>query len=88
MATISAPASQESSHVGNAGVGDISMRGAPLSLPTFATAQVKGCNGGLIALLRAALGHGLAHLLVESAAEIGFQWDSRQLGWERLGCLC
>ena len=30
-------------------------------------------------------GHGPAHLLVESAAEIGFQWDSRQLGWERLG---
>ena len=30
-------------------------------------------------------GHGPAHLLVESAAEIGFQWVSRQLGWERLG---
>ena len=30
-------------------------------------------------------GHGPAHLLVESAPEIGFQWDSRQLGWERLG---
>ena len=30
-------------------------------------------------------GHGPAHLLVESAAEIGFQWDSRQLGWEPLG---
>ena len=29
-------------------------------------------------------GHGPAHQLVESAAEIGFQWDSRQLGWERL----
>ena len=24
-------------------------------------------------------------MLVESATEIGFQWDSRQLGWERLG---
>ena len=35
-----APASQESSHVGNAGVGVISMRGAPLSLPTFATVTV------------------------------------------------
>ena len=31
--------------------------------------------------------HGPAHLLVESAAEIGFQWDSRQLGWERIGLL-
>ena len=30
-------------------------------------------------------GHGPAYLLVESAAEIGFQWDSRLLGWERLG---
>ena len=30
-------------------------------------------------------GHGPAHLLVESAAKIGFQWDPRQLGWERLG---
>ena len=30
-------------------------------------------------------GHGPAHLLVESAAEIGLQWDSRLLGWERLG---
>ena len=30
-------------------------------------------------------GHGPAHLLVESAAEIGFRWDSRQLEWERLG---
>ena len=30
-------------------------------------------------------GHVPAHLLVESAPEIGFQWDSRQLGWERLG---
>ena len=25
-------------------------------------------------------GHGPAHLLVESAAKVGFQWDSRQLG--------
>ena len=24
-------------------------------------------------------------MLVESAAEIGFQWDSRVLGWERPG---
>ena len=38
----------------------------------------------MTALLRAA-GHGPAHLLVESAAEIGFQWDSCVLGWERPG---
>ena len=29
-------------------------------------------------------GHGPVHLLVDSAAEIGFQWDSHQLGCERL----
>ena len=38
-ASVWAPASQESSHVGHAGVGVVSMKGAPLSLPTFATAQ-------------------------------------------------
>ena len=32
---------QDSSHVGNAGVGVISTRGASVSLPTFATAQFK-----------------------------------------------
>ena len=34
-------ASQESSHVGHGGVGVISLRGAPLSLPTSATAQFR-----------------------------------------------
>ena len=41
LASIWAPASQDSSHVGNAGVGVVSLRGAPLSLPTFATSQFK-----------------------------------------------
>ena len=41
LASIWAPANQESSHVGNAGVGVISTKGAPLALPTFATAQFK-----------------------------------------------
>ena len=41
VASIWAPASQDSSHVGNAGVGVVSLRGAPLSLPTSATAQFK-----------------------------------------------
>ena len=36
-----APACQDSTHVGNAGVGVVSMKGAPLALPTFATAQFK-----------------------------------------------
>ena len=35
------PASQESSHVGHGGVGVISLRGAPLSLPASATAQFR-----------------------------------------------
>ena len=30
-------------------------------------------------------GHGPAYLLVESAAEVGFQWNSCVLGWERAG---
>ena len=30
-------------------------------------------------------GHGPVHLHVDSAAEIGFQWNSHQLGWERPG---
>ena len=41
VASIWAPASQDSSHVGNAGVGVVTLRGAPLSLPTSATAQFK-----------------------------------------------
>ena len=41
LATIWAPASQDFSHVGNAGVGVVSMRSAPVSLPTFATAQFR-----------------------------------------------
>ena len=35
------PASQESSHVGHGGVGVISLRGAPLSLPSSVTAQFR-----------------------------------------------
>ena len=41
VSSIWAPASQVSSHVGNAGVSVVSLRGASLSLPTFATAQLK-----------------------------------------------
>ena len=33
LSSIWAPASQDSSHVGNAGVGVVSLRGAPLALP-------------------------------------------------------
>ena len=41
LSSVWSPASQDSSHVGNAGVGVVSLRGAPLALPTFATAQFK-----------------------------------------------
>ena len=41
LSSIWAPASQDSSHVGNAGVGVVSLRGAPLSLPTLATSQFR-----------------------------------------------
>ena len=41
LASIWSLASQASSHVGNAGVGVISLRRAPLSLPTFATSPIE-----------------------------------------------
>ena len=40
LASVWAPACQDSSHVGDAGVGIISMRGAPVALPSFATARM------------------------------------------------
>ena len=39
LASIWSSASQDSSHVGNAGVEAVSMRSAPVALPSFATAQ-------------------------------------------------
>ena len=39
LASIWAPASQDASHVGHAGVGVVSLRGAALSLPSIATVQ-------------------------------------------------
>ena len=41
VASVWAPASQDASHVGNAGVGVVSLKGAPLALPACATAQFK-----------------------------------------------
>ena len=41
LATVWAPATQDASHVGHAGVVVISFRGARVSLPTFATAKFK-----------------------------------------------
>ena len=41
LVSVWVPASQDTSHVGHAGVGVVSLRGAPLSLPAIATAQFK-----------------------------------------------
>ena len=60
------PASQESSHVGHGGVGVISLRGAPLSLPASVTAQFSrffDCGRALCCLLPVASGRFL-HLVV------------------------
>ena len=38
LSSVWAPACQETSHVGNAGVGVVSLQGAPLAMTTFATA--------------------------------------------------
>ena len=41
-------------HVGNAGVGVVRLRGAPLALPTFATAQFKSffdCGRAIMVLM-------------------------------------
>ena len=66
MSSVWAPASQDSSHVGNAGVGVISMRGAPVALPTFATAQFKrffDCGRAVGCMLPLGLGR-FMHLVV------------------------
>ena len=60
------PASQESSHVGHGGVGVISLRGAPLSLPASVTAQFRrffDCGRALRCMLLVASGRFL-HLVV------------------------
>ena len=55
-----------SSHVGNAGVGVNSMRGAPTASPSFATAQIKwffDCGGAVRCVLPLGAGR-FVHLLV------------------------
>ena len=81
FSSIWAPASQDSSHAGNAGVGVVSMRGAPLALPTFATAQFKSffdC-GRAVRCLLLPLGAGrFMHLFVLYGYE-GADTDPEQL---------
>ena len=80
LAIIWAPASQESSHVGDAGVGVISMRVAPVALPTFATAQFKrffDCGRAIRCMLP--LGAGRFMRLVVLYGHQGADTDAEQL---------
>ena len=66
IASIWSPASQEFSPVGNAGVGVVSLRGAPLTLPTFATSGFQrffGLGRAIRCVLPLGLGR-FMHLLV------------------------
>ena len=80
LPSIWAPASQDSSHVGNAGVGVISMQGAPLALPTFATAQFHrffDCGRAVRCMLPLGLGR-FMHLVVLHGYQ-GADHDPEQL---------
>ena len=80
LPSIWAPASQASSHVGNAGVGVVSLRGAPLALPTFVASQFKSffdCGRALRCLLPLASGRFL-HLFVLYGYQ-GADSDAEQL---------
>ena len=80
LSSIWAPASQDCSHVGNAGVGVVSLRGAPLALPTFATAQFRrffDCGRAVRCLLPLGSGR-FMHLFVLYAYQ-GADSDAEQL---------
>ena len=74
------PASQDSSHVGNAGVGVVSLRGALLYLPTFATAQFRRFFGsGRAVRCMLPLGFGRFMHLVVLYGYQGADVDAEQL---------
>ena len=80
LPSIWAPAAQASSHVGNAGVGAVSLRGAPLALPAFVTSQFKSffdCGRAVRCLLPLASGRFL-HLFVFYGLQ-GADSDAEQL---------
>ena len=80
LSSVWAPASQDSSHVGNAAFGVVSMRGAPLALPTFATAQFKrffDCGRAVRCLVPLGLGR-FMHLVVLYGFQ-GADSDAEQL---------
>ena len=61
-----APASQDGSHVGHAGVGVVSLKGAPISMPSFATSAFRQFfDLGRLVRCVLPLGHGrVMHLVV------------------------
>ena len=80
LSSIWAPASQESSHVGSAGVGVVSMKGAPLALLTFAAAQSKrffDCGRAVRCMLPLGFGR-FMHLVVLYGYQ-GADTDAEQL---------
>ena len=80
LSSMWAPASQDSSHVGNAGVGVVSLRGAPLALLTFATAEFKSffdCGRAVRCMLPLAAGR-FMHLFVLYGYQ-GADADAEQL---------
>ena len=71
---------QDSSHVGNAGVGVLSMRDAPVALPSFATAQLKwffDCRRAVRCMLPLGAGR-FMHLVVLYGYQ-GADTDAEQL---------
>ena len=74
-------ANQESSHVGAAGVGVVSLRGAPLALPSTATAQFQAVfhTGGALMCVLPVGGAWVIHLLVFYGYQ-GARRDAEQLG--------
>ena len=80
LASIWAPACQDSSHVGIAGGDVISMRGAPVALPSFATAQLKRfCDCGRAVRCMLPLGAGRFTHLVLLHGYQGADTDAEQL---------
>ena len=80
VAYLWAPASQDSSHVGNAGVGVVSLRRAPISLPTSATAHCRrffDCGRAVRCLLPLGVGR-FTHLVVLYGYQ-GADSDAEQL---------
>ena len=80
-----APASQESSHVGDAGVGVVSTRGAPVALPTFATAQFRRFPAGGVARLVTYGGYaeGLDQVESDDGENADSLHDGKGAGWAR-----